>query len=80
MHLTNVLEGCICQYIRFVYWRDVSLNTVNLLFYGILSAFWISVSVFLCSPHGENPSVFHPHSLIPKKTPFQLYPNTTLIN
>ena len=52
MHLTNVLGGCICQYIRLVYWRDVSLNTVNLLFYGILSVFWISISVLLCFPHG----------------------------
>ena len=62
MHLTDVLEGCICQYIRLVYCRDVSLNTVNLLFYGIILCvldLHLCFSVF--STWWENPSVF-PHT------------------
>ena len=57
MHLTNVLEECICQYIRLVYWRDVSLNTVNLLFYGI---FFGSPSLCYCVLHMVGKSISIP--------------------
>ena len=71
MHLTNVLEGCICQYIRLVYWRDVSLNTVNFMEYCL---FWISISVLLCS---KSISIPPPQSHT-QEAKFQPYLNTTL--
>ena len=65
MHLTNVLEGCIYQYIRLVYWRDVSLN---LLFYGILSV----LDLHLCFPPHGGKIQYSTSTVIPKKPPFQL--------
>ena len=65
MHLTNVLEGCISQYSKFLFilWNIVCVLDLHLCF-TVFSTWW------------ENPSVFHLHSLIPKKPPFQLYLNT----
>ena len=35
---TIVLEGCISRYIRLLYWRDASLNTVCVISYQFLVA------------------------------------------
>ena len=69
--LTNVLEGCICQYIRLLSILEGCISQ-----YSKFIILWNIVFVLLCSPHG--PSVFHLHGLISKKPPFQLYRNTIL--
>ena len=38
IHYTIVLEGCISQYIRLLYWRDASLNTLDFVLEGCISS------------------------------------------